>query len=288
MGSDGLRKRIVTGVGLAVAFLTLDILASYHPAFRMVLAAFALLAVAVCGVEVGGFSSSGSLVARALTAFVFLFPAFTVFLNLTASGLAGARPPSIASGFSAGVALGFLLLSFIIFLQTRIDLDAAVKKNLTLLTGFLLVGLGGGSFLSILLLETGGKLVGWLVAVVAACDTSAFFVGRAIGGPKLSPAVSPGKTLSGSFGGLVAASLVGTLLGWLLGVGSLSALSLGLGFAVALSSQLGDLMKSSVKRVWGVKDSGAILPGHGGVFDRIDGILGGAVFLWAAICLGVV
>ena len=111
-----------------------------------------------------------------------------------------------------------------------------------------------------------------LAAIIAACDSAAFFVGRRVGGPKLWPRVSPNKTISGSIGGLVAAMAVTSLVASIFGFDDLvDALIMGL-FIGGLS-QAGDLMESAVKRQLDVKDSGSILPGHGGILDRFDGYI---------------
>jgi phosphatidate cytidylyltransferase len=102
-------------------------------------------------------------------------------------------------------------------------------------------------------------------------DTGAYLCGRHIGGPKLSPAVSPDKTFAGLIAGMAAASLLMALGFWL---GHLPiALGAVFGPLMALVSQLGDLSKSLIKREVGLKDFGAIIPGHGGVLDRFDGFL---------------
>lgn len=122
----------------------------------------------------------------------------------------------------------------------------------------------------------GGTEAFWLVAVVWATDVGAFFVGRRFGGSKLAPLISPGKTWSGAIGGLLAAGVVGAVAaGFLfggLGVGGVLLVG-GVAALVSASSQCGDLFESWVKRRFGVKDSGAIIPGHGGILDRIDGLL---------------
>ncbi|NDC38914.1 MAG: phosphatidate cytidylyltransferase, partial [Proteobacteria bacterium] len=164
-----------------------------------------------------------------------------------------------------------------------LGLRASIERLVTVLLGFLLVGVGGGAFVSIVLQSHGGAIVGWLVAVVSGGDTAAYFTGRSIGGAKLAPEISPGKTVSGAVGGLVASALIGGSLHWLISgsLGFLGAAALAL--VVGLFAQCGDLMKSVLKRLWGVKDSGAILPGHGGVLDRVDGLLGAATVLWSVI-----
>lgn len=110
-----------------------------------------------------------------------------------------------------------------------------------------------------------------LAAVIAACDSAAYFVGRFVGGAKLASAISPNKTISGSVGGIIAAMAVMLGIAPSLDLGFVMALLLGFGLAVL--SQIGDLLESALKRRVNVKDSGSILPGHGGLLDRFDGYL---------------
>ena len=127
---------------------------------------------------------------------------------------------------------------------------------------------------------TGGwGVVVWLFVVVWATDTGAYAVGRLLGGPRLAPRLSPGKTWAGALGGAGAGIGIGVAAGWVLtalgGFGS----TLDLAFVVpaaallALTGQFGDLLESAFKRRCGVKDSGALIPGHGGAFDRLDSLL---------------
>ena len=96
--------------------------------------------------------------------------------------------------------------------------------------------------------------------------------GRLIGGPKLAPRISPGKTRSGALGGFVGAVLMGGGIALLSGLGS-THMALVWGGILGVSAQLGDLAESAMKRVLGVKDSGTLLPGHGGLLDRFDGLV---------------
>ncbi|WP_030538755.1 phosphatidate cytidylyltransferase [Sphingobium sp. DC-2] len=109
----------------------------------------------------------------------------------------------------------------------------------------------------------------WALALVWATDIGAYFAGRSIGGPKLAPRVSPSKTWAGLGGGVLAALATGFLLHRLAGLPVELAAASGL---LAVAAQLGDLLESAMKRRAGVKDSGTLLPGHGGVLDRLDGV----------------
>ncbi len=115
----------------------------------------------------------------------------------------------------------------------------------------------------------------WLLAVVALTDIGAFFVGKTIGRIKFS-STSPNKTLEGVIGGVLIATAVGTIIG--LSTYSLSK-SIFVSLAISIASIFGDLFESYLKREAGVKDSGDILPGHGGMLDRIDGYLFGVVMM---------
>jgi phosphatidate cytidylyltransferase len=126
----------------------------------------------------------------------------------------------------------------------------------------------------------------FLLVVVWSSDIGAYVAGRLVGGPKLAPAISPGKTWSGAVGGLVAAMVIGLVVTRLAAPGpAVHALLVAGGLSVA--SQLGDLLESACKRHFGVKDSSGLIPGHGGVFDRLDGVLAAApVAVLLALALG--
>lgn len=116
----------------------------------------------------------------------------------------------------------------------------------------------------------------WLVLVVVVTDVVGYFAGRAIGGPKFWPKVSPKKTWSGTAAGWIGAALVGFIFSINTGV---SAQLVGVSIAISMASQMGDMAESGMKRRVGVKDSSNLIPGHGGLLDRFDGMLGAALFL---------
>ena len=115
-----------------------------------------------------------------------------------------------------------------------------------------------------------------MVICVVVTDVAGYFAGRHFGGPKFWPAISPKKTWSGTVAGWIGAGLVGALFltftnaGWD---------TIWLSMLLALASQMGDIAESALKRRVGVKDSSALIPGHGGLFDRFDGLLGASLFM---------
>ena len=127
-----------------------------------------------------------------------------------------------------------------------------------------------------------------ILAAVVATDIGAYFAGRSIGGPKIAPAISPSKTWAGLGGGVLAAAAVL----YAIRDAGLVAEALGGGALIAVTAQAGDFFESWMKRRAGVKDSGALLPGHGGLFDRVDGLLAvlfvGGVLTGLAGILGAV
>lgn len=129
--------------------------------------------------------------------------------------------------------------------------------------------------------EAGRQTVYWLLGVVWASDIGAYFTGRAIGGPKLAPRISPGKTWAGFWGGVACAGAVGGIVAAVLGSVELWPLALVSGVLGGVA-QGGDLLESWIKRRFGVKDSGNLIPGHGGLLDRVDALIA-VIFVTAMI-----
>ncbi|KUF11913.1 phosphatidate cytidylyltransferase [Pseudoponticoccus marisrubri] len=119
----------------------------------------------------------------------------------------------------------------------------------------------------------------WLVTVVVVTDVAGYFAGKSLGGPLFWPRVSPKKTWSGTIAGWAGAAIVGLFFA---GVTPAGAGLAGISIAVSMASQIGDISESAIKRRAGVKDSSSLIPGHGGLLDRFDGMLGASVFLMIA------
>lgn len=132
--------------------------------------------------------------------------------------------------------------------------------------------------------DEGLALVVWIFIITWAVDTGGYFAGRRFGGAKLAATISPNKTWAGLYGGVALATLAGAF--WVLATG-LSSWLLLLAPLFAVAAQLGDLFESWMKRRAGLKDSGNWLPGHGGLFDRIDGMVPVAVLTLAAELAGL-
>ena len=156
------------------------------------------------------------------------------------------------------------------------------RAGLWSLAGAVYIGAAGMAFVALRGFEPFGLLsIVWAALVVIAADVGGYFAGRTIGGPKLWPAVSPNKTWAGLIGGIVLAMLVGIVFSgattgtYFYQVCTVSALA-------ALLAQAGDLAESALKRHFGVKDAGTLMPGHGGLLDRLDGHMA-AILVAAAI-----
>ena len=118
----------------------------------------------------------------------------------------------------------------------------------------------------------GRETVIWILVCIWATDIGAYFVGVSAGGAKLAPRISPGKTWSGLIGGMAWAAMASAMAGLAFGLGETFKLAM-IGAGLAVVGQLGDLLESAIKRGAGAKDSGNLIPGHGGLLDRVDGLV---------------
>jgi phosphatidate cytidylyltransferase len=164
--------------------------------------------------------------------------------------------------------------------QTAATRGAARRNGTMTAAGILYCGLPAVALVWVRGLSLGLPATIFLLVCVWSADIIAFFVGRSFGGPKLAPAISPNKTWSGAIGGVVGAMCVagGLAIAYLASVGGQGAWRfIAIAGGLAMLSVLGDLFESRLKRRADVKDSGTILPGHGGVMDRLDGLVPVAV-----------
>ncbi len=151
------------------------------------------------------------------------------------------------------------------------DIYGVSSANRWIVVGIVYIVSGILSMIYLRDLESGQINILFVLFTVWATDISAYFVGRTIGGPKIWPAISPKKTWSGLVGGMLAAGLVNVVIG--LFYNHPIYIMMLFGAFLAVISQVGDFFESWVKRHFNVKDSGTILPGHGGVLDRVDGLV---------------
>ncbi|MCB2135366.1 MAG: phosphatidate cytidylyltransferase [Rhodobacteraceae bacterium] len=186
-------------------------------------------------------------------------------LGLFAAGiLYGAVTNHAAPVFLAALALPPVAAAIV---ATRLRVAVLAYGTAILLTGYALVAFRAGYGLGFVL---------WLVLLVVVTDVMGYFGGRLIGGPKFWPKVSPKKTWSGTLAGWAGAAVLAAC--FVLWAGA-PAWLIGFSVIVAFASQLGDIAESAIKRRTGVKDSSNILPGHGGVLDRFDGLIGAVTLL---------
>ena len=200
--------------------------------------------------------------------------------------------------WSGGWILGGFLLAIVMgVLIEWSQLVVAFERRLVARSLWLIAGIGyvGFAYYAAIGLALRTSLLPYVVVSVIAVDVGAYFAGRTFGGPKIAPAISPSKTWSGLAGAIFAASLFYLILGWVIYRDSLADMegyagrfslamvwtatrlywlpALAGGAATAIVAQSGDFFESWMKRRAGVKDSGRLIPGHGGLFDRADGLI---------------
>ena len=255
-----LRIRVATGVVLAVGVLAAVVLlplAWMAAFFHLVLLVAAYEWARLCGVRTRPGFVAYAAVLSAAVAFLWLFP--------------GAWMPALLVAVLFWLAVAAVVV--------RYPASAPLLRTTPVALAGGVVALGG-AWLALVVVKAatgshgdsaGAWQIAWLLAAVALADTGAYFTGRRFGRRKLAPAVSPGKTVEGAVGGALA------VLAWSAGAAVLFdgpiARWLLLGVAIFAAAVVGDLFESAAKRTRGVKDSGGILPGHGGILDRIDSVL---------------
>ena len=265
-----LKQRIITGIAMALLFLG-GVIWLPLPALAL---AFAI-AVSLGAWEWARLAGWSSIFARA--AYVALLLAIMLALYLQV-GLGETPAREQVQPF---VGLACLWWSFAVLWVKSYPASAVIWRSVIMRSamGLLIMSLAWMSAVYLLSLPRGGVLMVLMVIIVAAADIGAYFSGKAWGKHKLAPLVSPAKSWEGFWGGMAAVLAIAVVL-WSVLPAQLSYLSLVSVLAVclitAVASVVGDLTVSMVKRESGAKDSGSLLPGHGGVLDRLDSLCGAA------------
>lgn len=176
------------------------------------------------------------------------------------------------------IALSVLLAGFVVaWIFAHRMQEGGVPSPRRLALGVLYIGLAGIALVELRHdTEAGRANVLFLFLIVWASDIGAYMAGRLLGGPKLAPAISPNKTWSGALGGLAAAVLVGLACALAFTPGAAIGAVVAVAVLLSVASQAGDLLESGIKRHFKVKDTSSLIPGHGGLLDRLDGVLAAA------------
>ena len=239
----------------------------------------ALIAVALCAVWIGGLVFCGLVAVAVLLMFAEWSVMHDISRRFRLAGLAivgasiffasyGALDRALITAGGGALLLGIFAL--------RLDRQRAGW----IAGGILYCALPGIALIVLRRLPGGLEITAWTLAIVWATDIFAFFAGRAIGGPKLAPSLSPNKTWAGLAGGAIGAALTSYIVARIAGISlALFDYALIAGLVLAVFAQGGDLFESWMKRLTGLKDSGKLLPGHGGVLDRLDGLVPVAVIV---------
>jgi phosphatidate cytidylyltransferase len=257
------------------------------------IATAAVLLAAVGGAGLAGAGGFFVLICVAVAVALFeVFDALTVAGNrpVLALGLAGALGLQVA-GYAERLELGIAvagactLVAFLAALRPSRGPAPMADVGWTVL-GVVWIGGGGAGATGIVTLEDGVALMTAYLLVAAAVDIAAYFVGRGLGRRRLAPSISPAKSWEGALGGLVAALGAGLAAGALLDSLTLAD-GLAVGAICGLLAPVGDLVESLFKREMGIKDSGRLLPGHGGVLDRLDAIIFCAPFVFVYLLVAL-
>lgn len=279
-GSGGPKDRLLTALYVLAGALALSFIAVYLPYGRLLVVAWAATVVFTAVFEVV------RLFARDPETLRYRPLAATLQYALLATPAIGAAVAGVGQVLGYDVSWSFIYLCFVISgvgfmimqaVQGRSDITVASRFAEAYGSAFLLLGVCAPQLITISASPFGVQLLWWIVAVVALNDAAAYFVGRWLGRTKMAPALSPNKTLEGMIAGLLAGVAAGVVF-WrlLLGAGVPIWVLVCASLWVTLAAQAADLSKSYLKRLRGVKDTGALFPGHGGVLDRFDAMIGAA------------
>lgn len=285
--TGSLKDRLLTALYVLVGAVLLTILAAKIPYGGFVTVAFAAALVAMATFEVARlFARHNETLAYRpvhgmLMYLIMILPAVAAALSAVNGVLDGSV--SWRSVYISTVIAGELMM-FAMVLEGRKSLEAAGRFVQRYGVGFFIISICAPALIVISGLSSGIAILWWIIGCAALNDSAAYFIGKAVGAHKMAPALSPNKSIEGSLAGIIIGTLAGGLLWRVLICESTSTLSVILvSLAVTSSAQVGDLAKSYIKRIRGVKDLGALFPGHGGVLDRFDAMIAAAPVVLAAL-----
>ncbi|MDQ0416873.1 phosphatidate cytidylyltransferase [Croceifilum oryzae] len=253
-----MKQRVITGVLGAVAYLALLFLGA--PWYSGLLAVLATVSFLEFGQMKLGRWKAPHVLLGLLLVWSILWNSVSVFLKISVPSIL-----TFPNLWLLGIVLFFVL---IVLSKNKVTIDHIAYLSL----GALYIGYGFAIMIETIWQEKGLALTLMVLFTTWASDSGAYFVGKRFGKRKLWPAISPNKTIEGSLGGVLVGTLLTLVIGLCCNLGQVPTL-IGLGIIISFVGQFGDLVESAIKRTMGVKDSGSILPGHGGVFDRFDSLI---------------
>jgi phosphatidate cytidylyltransferase len=248
-----MKQRVLTGIIAGAAFIALTVLGGYPFAILVSLMAIIGLKELLAMKKKAIFSISGLI--SVLILLVLVIP-HDYLLQLGIH----------VNVFNIVIIGSLALLIITVLSKNEFTFEDAAVSLLTVLY----IGYGFHAFLAVRLSENGLPMLFFILFMIWATDSGAYFAGKSFGKSKLWPSISPNKTIEGSLGGVVAALLVAVIFQFIQPLFETMTYALLIALIVGVSGQLGDLIQSAFKRYYGVKDSGKLLPGHGGILDRFD------------------
>lgn len=288
--NGSLKDRLLTALIVLSVALALSLLAIYLPYGRLLCVAWASLIAMVSAFEVVRLFARHHEtlhyrpIAGVVTYAILVIPALVA--TSEAAGVVLGHSLHWQRLYLAVIVSGQLLMIAHV-LDGRFKLEDAARFSERYSGSFFLLAICAPQLIVVAGSELGVQLLWWIAGVAALNDAAAYFVGSSLGKHKMAPGLSPNKSIEGSVAGLVIGSIAGVALWRVMLGGCVSDLWIGaMSVAAVCSAQAGDLAKSYLKRLRGVKDTGAFFPGHGGVLDRFDAMIAAApvVLLFVSMC----
>ena len=246
-----------------------------------ILSAIAMLVVGIAALWSGGiwFACLIAICAALMTWELATMVGSSGVTSVGLGGLGGIAAISIlAATKTDATGWAYNLLPFVMVLPALAG--AVILENYKRLFGAYSIAITIACAALLMFREIGVQSITLLIAIVVITDVAGYFAGRMLGGPKFWPRISPKKTWSGTVAGWIGA-------GVLMAIYSFSFASVLFGIALSFSSQMGDIAESALKRKMGIKDSSNLIPGHGGLLDRFDGLIGASIAMIVLLVLGL-